>query len=369
MRRTIGGAFEQGSNNFDALRLLAALAVLVSHSYPLTRHGADPLARWTQGQTDGGSAAVAAFFVISGFLVTRSVLSRDPGQYVRARLLRILPALLVVVVVQTFVIGPVFTTLPWRDYLGDAQTFAGLRNASVFDLRNTLPGVFAANPYPDVVNGSLWTLPVECGVYLVLPVLALLGLLRPPFVGVGAALALVAAFPGAAWLGFSYAAPGPFILWSVPFYPALVCLSSFLMGAAIWAHRDAVPLSGGLAICCLIAMYASIGTISAGFVFHLVFPYLVLYAALARPCTQDLLRPLGDISYGVYLYAFPVQQAVVAWQHGAIGPHRLALLAAPIVLACGVLSCRLVERPALRLKAPRRRSRQVAAKVSAWPTP
>ena len=348
--RTVAAAFAEPANNFDALRLLAAMLVLFSHSYPLTGTGPDPVLWLTAGHTDGGAAAVAAFFVISGFLVTRSVLTRTPADYLRSRLLRILPALAVAAFVQTFVIGLCFTTLPWRSYLQMAGTWDGLRNALVFDIRNTLPGVFAANPYRDVVNGSLWTLPVECAFYLLLPLLALLRVLRPGVVVGAVALVMAALFPGAAWFHLSWAAQGPFVLWDVPLYPGLSCLAFFLMGAALWVHRATVPVSGGLAACCVLALYASRNSVSAGFAFHIVFPYLVLYLALVRPVGERVLRRVGDVSYGAYVYAFPVQQAVIASYGRPIGAIHLAVVAAPIVLACAALSYHLVERPALRLK-------------------
>jgi peptidoglycan/LPS O-acetylase OafA/YrhL len=355
MRRTVGGAFDSGCNNFDALRLLAALLVLFSHSYPLTRTGPDPVLLLTAGHTDAGAAAVAAFFVISGFLVTRSVLTREPSDYVRSRLLRILPALAIVTLVQTFLVGAWFTTLPWRAYLTQPGTWAGLGNALVFDIHNTLPGVFEANPYAAVVNGSMWTLPVECAFYLALPLAALLGLLRPGIVVVTAVVALAALFPGAAWLGLSWAEPGPFVVWDVPLYPALSCLSYFLLGAALWVHRRTIPLSGGLAVCCLIALFASARSVSADVVFHVTFPYLVLYAALARPAPPRWMGRIGDLSYGTYLYAFPIQQSVIAWHDRPIGAVHLAVVATPLVLGCAALSWHLVERPALALKARDRR--------------
>ena len=362
MTRSVGTAFARGDNNFDAIRLVAAFLVLFSHSYPLTRMAPDPLVALTGGHTDGGRAAVAAFFVISGFLVTRSVLSRDPAEYVRARMLRILPALLVVTVFQTFVIGLCFTTLPWRAYLADPGTWAGLRNATVFDLRFRLPGLFETNPYPDAVNGSMWTLPLECGFYLVLPLLALLGLLRRHGMTVVTVLGF-AALAARHWLFPVSSLTGMSLFWSMPLAETLDVLPFFLLGAALWVHRDAVSLNGGLAACCLLALFASAHTLIADFVFHVTYPYLVIYVALARPCTQRWLRPVGDISYGAYLYAFPVQQAVVAWHVWPIGPEYLALIATPIVLVLALLSCHLIERPALRLKAPRRWRAEVPAAV------
>ena len=228
--------------------------------------------------------------------------------------------------------------------------------------------MFAANPYASIVNGSLWTLPIECGFYLALPLAALLGLLRPRAAAVLAALSFVAAYPVAVWFGLSWARHGPFFLQSAPLYPGLWCLVFFLVGAALWVHRDEVPLSGGLALCCVLALFASAGTVSASFVFQLTYPYLVIYAALARPCTERFTRPIGDLSYGVYLYAFPVQQAVIAWHDRPIGPEHLTVVATPIVLACAALSWWAIERPALLLKGPRRRSRGLPAENVACPT-
>ena len=346
---TFGEGFSRRSNNFDAIRLVAAILVLFSHSYPLTGTGPDPIGWLSGGAGDGGSLAVGAFFVISGFLVTGSVLRRSADAYVRARFLRIVPALTVVVVAQTFLLGLAATTLPWQDYLRHPQTLGAWRSATVFDLRVTLPGVFEANPYPGAVNGSLWTLPVECGFYLALPLAAGLGLLRRSVVLGVAGAAFASLLLVAPWCGLSWAVHGPFVLGSMPLYPSLHCLVFFLVGAAMFVHRDRIPVSDGLAAACVVALYASGRTVSGDAVLHLALPYLVLWLALARPCT-GWLRRVGDLSYGTYLYAFPVQQGLVAWHHGGLGALHLTLLALPIVLLCAALSWHLVERPALGRK-------------------
>ena len=348
--RTIGSAFATQDNNFDVLRLGAALLVIFSHSYPLTKTTPEPVMAWFGGYVEGGGLGVATFFAISGFLVTRSLERHDLRGYVASRFLRIMPALAVVAVVQTFLIGAWFTTLPLADYLVHPGTLDGLRNILVFDVRYTLPGVFAGNPYPGAVNGSLWTLPVESFFYLLLPLLFLLGLLRRRRIVVFLGLLFLLFLVGSEVYGYSRFHQGGIVFGSVPFYPALTASLDFVMGAVLWVHRDDVPLNWGMAACGVIALFAAAHTLSADYVFNLVFPYLVLYAALARPLATSWTGRIGDLSYGTYLFAFPIQQSIVALLGPGLGPLRLTLLAIPATLVCAALSWRLVERPSLRLK-------------------
>ncbi len=350
MGRTIGSAFDAQNNNFDFLRLVAALLVIVSHSYPLTKTAPEPMVAWFGGYVGGGDLGVATFFAISGFLVTRSLERNDLGAYVSSRLLRIVPALAVVVVLQTFVVGAYFTTLPLADYFSRPGTLDGLRNILVFDIRYNLPGVFTGNPYPSTVNGSLWTLPIESCFYPLLPMLALLGLLRRRVIVVLVGLLFLLLVVVTETYGYSWAQQGFFIFSSVPFFPTLNSAQYFVMGAVLWVHRDDVPLNWGMAACGLIALYAAARSRSADYVFHLVLPYFVLYAALARPMTERWMKRIGDLSYGTFLFAFPVQQSIVALLNPGLSAVRLTLLAIPATLACAALSWRFIERPALNLK-------------------
>ncbi|MFC7556650.1 acyltransferase family protein [Pseudoroseomonas wenyumeiae] len=109
-------AMTSKENNFDAIRLAAALLVLFSHSYPLTGSGADPIATNLGGYDTGGGIAVSMFFVLSGFLVYRSAERHDAGVYLRSRVLRIVPGLAVCLILSAFVLGPVFTNLSATQY-------------------------------------------------------------------------------------------------------------------------------------------------------------------------------------------------------------------------------------------------------------
>lgn len=154
-------------NNLNLVRITAALAVLVTHSFALTLGpNAEPL-RQHLGTTLG-TMAVDVFFVASGFLVTFSLAKRQSVlEFVLARALRILPALFVMLLLSVAVLGPAFTALPLADYFADRRVATYLIKGAtlVTGIEFELPGVFLRNPYPAVVNGSLWTLPWEVAMY------------------------------------------------------------------------------------------------------------------------------------------------------------------------------------------------------------
>lgn len=340
---TVAARFATGRNNFDAVRLAAALTVLASHAYVLTGHPDDePVARLLGHTIDGGGLAVAAFFVLSGFLIARSAQLHPWRDYVRARVLRIWPAFVVAVLLQTLVIGTAFTSRPAMAYLGDPATWVAVARSLVFSPPLGLPGVFDANPLPRAVNGSLWTLRIEALCYAGLLALSLAGLLRPvrvllPLAGGWALLSAVLA---------ARAGLAPAFLASLTVASIVDCVLHFLMGAAVWVYADRVPLRGSFALALAAAFAITAGTGLAPLTLHLALPYIVFWFGLARPVAV----PPLDISYGTYLYAFPVQQAVVATAGPAIGASGLVLAAAPLTVLLGLASRLWIEQPALRLR-------------------
>ena len=154
-------------NSLDLLRLVAAIFVLYSHQHALLGQAEPTFFGWN---TYGG-VGVTIFFFLSGMLVWTSW-ARDPhwGRFFMRRSLRIFPALWVVVLGTAFVLGPVFSTLSVADYFADQETWRYLSTAMML-IRHTLPGVFSDNPFPQAVNGSLWTLPVEFLCYVSVAVL------------------------------------------------------------------------------------------------------------------------------------------------------------------------------------------------------
>lgn len=335
-RPTLQACLEGRRNNLDFLRFAAASGVILSHAFPLGegRGTVEPLEDFTRGQLSLGRLCVAVFLVISGVLITRSwERTPDLARFVWARVLRIFPGLGVMLALTTLVLGPAFTTLPLGDYLASADTHLyWLRNFTLVTSQWNLPGVFESNPYSSAVNGSLWTLRFEVGFYLLTLGLGLAGLLRKGMVAFG-------------WVG---AAVASLITGRLGFWPELYLY--FGAGAALYLWRDRVRMSPWLALACaagwLVLARLGVGRIGTG----LFGAYVVLYLAyLPAGALADFGR-WGDFSYGVYVYAFPVQQAVTALCGPRMPWWLNAAVAFPGVVALAALSWHLVEKPALRRK-------------------
>jgi peptidoglycan/LPS O-acetylase OafA/YrhL len=334
-------------NSFDLLRLVAATLVVVFHGWPLTG-GADPTSD-TTGITLG-ALGLLVFFAISGYLICGSWL-REPvaRRYAVKRALRIMPALLVGAFVVAFVLGPLVTSVSARDYFGDPGPYSYVGKQFFLDTFNTrLPGVFESNPYPDVVNGSLWTIPLEVSCYAALAIAGLLGILRRPEIMIAGLAVLFAAIvignpsispegqPGAgadAWLA------------------DLVPCVAFLVGALLWIYRDRIPRHPRLLAISLLplVMWFLPSGLQIGLEMVTI-PYAVIYLGSLRPGRLRTLIAPGDVSYGLYIYAYPTQQTI-ADAMPSIAPAAMVAIALPLAWTLGLLSWRVVESPALRLKA------------------
>ncbi len=341
-------------DNFDAIRLFAALAVLYGHAYYLT--GARPIPSIFGNEV--ATIAVKVFFVISGYLVTESW-RRDPSpsRYLLRRGLRIFPALIVVTLLSAFLLGPIVSTWALADYLHSPLIGRYLQNI-ILRPASLLPGVFNTLPYPNAVNGSLWTLPVEFGMYLIAPVLVLWGGGQQMRILIGCIVLCAAS------LYLNHIDTIALGTHGAPIHDALNVAPYFLLGAAwriiapqrvfnVWVALIALalmPLLPGNNLAYEIGLY-------------LALPYAVLSLALARPATLAWAGRYGDFSYGVYIYAFPVQQTVALYLHTGNRPiTNMALSLAPTLLLAAA-SWYLIEKRFLLLKPHRRQSIREAVTV------
>jgi peptidoglycan/LPS O-acetylase OafA/YrhL len=333
---------ERQTNNFDVIRLAAALLVLWSHSYPLTGTR-EPISAYF-GFLSGGAIAVDVFFFISGYLVSQSAENRPLIDYARARALRILPAL-AVAVLFCILLGAAFTTLPQAAYWSSPGTWDYLRNAYVFGIRFTLPGVFESLPHP-AVNGSIWTLPIEATMYIVAALIALIGI-RRPVTFIILAIATAAALFVAQYIGVNWTNRGPAILPSVPLFNLLWLGYFFMAGAAFAKFKPtARPVFGVVAA--MVTLTAPLVQPLGQAIYFAAFPVLIYVVSFAN---WRVGTPRGiDMSYGVYLYAMPIQQTIIQGFGPDLGPTLVSLAATPAALLLGLASAVLIERPALRLK-------------------
>lgn len=330
-------------NNFNLLRLLAALAVLLSHSFPLALgpQAVEPF-KTSLGMTLG-TLAVGIFFTISGYLVTASLVSRPSlADFAMARARRIYPGLWVALVLTVFGLGAAFTTLALSEYLSHPRTwFYVLKNGTLlFGFVDRLPGVFGDLPHAHVVNGSLWTLPIELRLYVALAALraALLWWRRrKPGAPLGPVMLCVAAacVAAVAWQGAEASSPLRFS-------------AMFFVGAVLQLYRHRLLVRwAGLAAGAAVLAACSVHTGLFALAFVTAGAYVVLCLAYLPGGWMRGYNRLGDYSYGLYIYAFPVQQVVASAAPG-IGVAGLFAASTAGTLVLAVLSWHLVESPALR---------------------
>lgn len=330
------------ANNFDAVRLIAAIAVVFSHAF-LIGEGTDrnePLVVLSGNQCILGLPAVFVFFTISGFLVTQSFLATpSSARFVLKRILRIFPGLVVSILVCALVLGPLVTSLPLADYFRDRRLLDFLARNLALELGDpALPGVkFSDYQAGAVVNGSLWTLRYEVMMYALVLVLGWLRLLRLP---VALGLLVLGGFA----IGFERDLDplgdlGEFA-WMLGFFAAGMALY-FLQASALMRWEVALAAGPGLAVATslhvLILSFAALGG------------FLAIYLALKHTPALDVLSRYGDLSYGVYIYGWPVAQGVVYALGGAAPWWQVFLYSLGISLALAWLSWHGVEKWCLRL--------------------
>jgi len=330
------GSPSDRKNNFDFIRFIAASAVIFSHSYPLTfgSNEKEPLSILSNGVCNIGDTAVGIFFIISGFLVTQSFeRSRSLKHYFLARSLRIFPALIAVVLLLTFIAGPILTHISIRQYFSSPVTWQYLERMVIFTNEDNvaLPGVFENTPYARIVDGSLWTLSYELVCYLLLPAIVLL--VKRNW------------FPALSLLTLA-------VLLSVPFLYLVLFMklgSCFLFGSLYYVFRKNIPMDGRLALAAFAMVLLSLRTGLFFYVFGLAGGYLILFLAFIPHTSRLRFSKYGDFSYGIYIWAFPVQQ-VIAEQYASKGNFFNAAISFPVALLFGILSWHFIEKKALALK-------------------
>ena len=347
---TLGERATGRDNNFNLVRLCAAALVLVSHSWPLTGTKGEPLERFAGFSL--GHLGVDIFFVVSGFLVMGSLLARPLGAFLRARALRIFPALAANSFGTAFVIGPLMTALPAAHYFASAGPWRyALQNAITWPMgvRWWLPGVFLENPGGPAVNGALWSLPWELTMYVMLALLGaalLRGLSRRLLATAMFAIAILGTVGHGLNEAFAFSSRFEIV-------QGFRLVALFFTAGALQFVHDRVRLA---TVFLAPATASLLAALALGGAWLALYPaaltYLVLWLALVPGGVLRLYNRLGDYSYGFYLWQFPLQQSFVHVHRDLTQPQLLAL-SAPATLVLAVLSWHLVESQALKLK-PRR---------------
>lgn len=356
MRETFADRGEGRLNNFDVMRFLLATAVLFGHSFTVLYGGDehDLIYRLTQGRIYTGGLAVNAFFIISGYLITSSWISKPKiFGFLRNRTLRIFPGYIVVSLLCAFLVA----------WLGGASTEAIFSKHRIVDnLARTAAlstprtdGAFAGLAYPNSLNGSLWTIRNEFLCYLLVLGLGLLGVLNQ------SRRSIVAALCALSLVGYGLHTKADFaghfnapVFGDLNQWPRLI--SCFLCGMTFRLYCDWIPYSSVLAVAAAAAfVFALPSPVARGIVVPSAGTYLIFFLAFSRatPGLQEFGKD-GDISYGVYLYGWPIQQLCLHYIDAGMTPYMLFAVAFPFTVAAAMLSWKLIEEPMIRRKATKK---------------
>ncbi len=358
---TLGRGFKNRYNNLLIVRLFLSLTVVFSHSFALANGPVpgDWLKRhlteyWGHPGITIGFSAVNMFFVVSGFLVTHSFLrSKSVVDFAKKRAWRIYPPYIIASLMCLLIIGPLaLHHWPARPYSEWPKYFLDVAMLRIYDI----PGIFADHPYKingnGVLNGSMWTIKYEVMCYVFIVLTWSVGMLQRKW-PVALAFGAIATYYGLQVSGLLeqwHLTPwlpraGAYLFGEAREWPRM--LTCYLAGMTLYLYRDSLPhkfWAASLAILLLIGA----GAVNSWLLLPL-HPLLLGYALLCfgfttvgRQYTSKIDR--FDLSYGVYLYAFPIQQTIIHFIPAVRGnPLLLFSLAYPTVLTVAYLSMRFIE--------------------------
>ena len=341
-------------NSFDLVRLILASLVVLAHSFFLfdNRINRDPLFVFSGGQTNSGALAVDFFFAVSGFLVTRSWLT-DPNlhRFISRRIARIVPGFLTATAIGFLVIAPLSVPSVRQYFL--AQKWPSILLQTVALKQTGVQGAFVHNPLT-LVHGTLWTIQYEFDCYLAIAFLGAIGLLgnwrAATFVVIALALVIATIYRDRLpVIDYGWRA---LLISSPDHWPDL--FPFFFCGSAFYIFRERIPKAA------LLFWLSISGLLLSAIVGHFYLvclicgTYAILFFALSTETSIRLRRQKVDLSYGVYLYGWPIQQLLLFFFFDWLSPAVLFPVA--MVLSCSVawVSWNFVEAPCLTLVRSRR---------------
>lgn len=332
-------------NNFDFIRVVAAFCVIISHQFALAGLR-EPAVLDVHSL---GGLGVLVFFSISGYLVSKSW-EADPNalRFLLKRFLRIWPGLAVVILLTALVLGPLVSKLPLRDYYAHPLIGEYLKNLT-FNLRDELSLSFVGNALPGAVNGSIWTIPIEVKCYALLGLLGVTGVLRYRWVVLTLTVLAVIAYAVVEPRGdkivaaLSWRPEQRFALEFGLFFFAGVLLHKLDVQSSVKRQRWVLALCWGAATMAY-ALHRPLLSL------WLALPITILVFGTASTAYIRRTGRFGDVSYGLYLYAFPVQQTLFWLYQDKLSWLELLALVSAVTWCLAFASWHLVEKMALRLK-------------------
>jgi peptidoglycan/LPS O-acetylase OafA/YrhL len=327
------------TNHFNFIRFILALMVLLAHSPELIdgNRSRELLSVLFRQNFSFGEIAVGGFFIVSGFLISKSWHDHPhAAAFIDKRVRRIFPAFIVASLVSAFIVGPIGAQSV-SSYFAQFHPLAFAWGVLTLSLP-VIPAVFAGQPYP-FVNGAMWTIPIEFACYLGVLATGLAGGFKRPV-----CLSVTILLLGACVLqntAFRCA-------WLAPFHPDLAAF--FAVGCCYFVFRSDISLTAGKAV--VAAVILCVGLLSYRWhhlAFSLAGSYLLFYLAFANMPLLANFGKLPDVSYGLYLYGWPIQKLFI-WFYPGISPWTLFALSAVAAIVTGWASWHLVEKRFIRSK-------------------
>jgi peptidoglycan/LPS O-acetylase OafA/YrhL len=334
-------------NNYDFLRVLAALCITFGHSFSLLKQGKYEILMLASNKVLNFSfIGLSIFFSISGYLIAKSAAtSTSFKSYLWKRVLRIQPLLILVCVLSVFILGPIFTSLSLKSYFTNINTYTYFRNIiPLFGIQFQLPNVFSFNIGEAGVNGSLWTLIVEERLYLIVGMLVLLkGKKQTNFLYLVAILNIVYLIHHCSFNSnlLNYL-KGRHVFYALIFLNAS-CFYILKIDFTKQLNKYILPLT--IILLLVIANYFSFNESMQ----VLLIPFFINAIAHIKAPT-NYVGKYGDFTYGIYIFSFPVQQILVASKFVKDNPYVLFIYTFIIVFPLAILSWHLLEKKMLLLK-------------------
>jgi len=332
-------------NNFNIIRLICSVMVILTHCCQTS----DPVYILSGKTLSGSDIAMPVFFFLSGLLVSNSLdHSSSRRNFLWKRFLRLYPAAILVVLLSACVLGPLLTTCSMKDYFSSPVFFQYLSTGLLVHVSYNLPGVFTHSPLGPSVNASLWSLSLELKLYVGLFLLSYIKNNRLSnqliFFAVAALIAIGILPPQEVQTTFRHMLWPHFVL-----YPYTELTVYFLIGMICYRFRDRISIPGYLIFLLpaafLVSQWGHFFSI-AGFV---IIPAAVLFLAVNRTAFISKMTPRADFSYGLYIWAFPVQQLVINYLYSS-NPLLVFFITLGLTLLPAAASWYGVESKALKAK-------------------
>lgn len=334
-------------NNFNILRFIAAIMVMAGHMATIDGNNRSP-ALFDQGIH---SIGVKIFFLLGGYLISKSWISdKNIFRYTLKRIMRIFPALIVYVIFAAFIVGPIISDLSVVEYYKNEGFCYYFRNIFMYPIYG-LPGVFLDNPYAGVVNGSLWTLPVELCMYICIPIVYTIAGIKKEFsktiiVGIAAVICVFQL------LHLSVFSEWSCVIYGTDWAQAFTLIPFYFIGVLYSCIDLKKKYNLELAVI-LLMLYSCIsvnlGVATNEMVSYIVLPYFVFSFGLCKEPYFSNAFNKYEISYGIYLYGFFIQQILV-WicnkNNVILNSSVYLIISVAITCLIAFISHKYIEKPA-----------------------